>query len=202
MKERVYEHHQKKQRQAILDVTEDLFCRYGIEQVSTSMIAKACGLSRPTIYHYFPKKEDIYLTLIRAYTMQIYETTLSACAAATCTYQRFEIFAETLSSFLLENKKASTLQLSVAQIYPQNELEKTDEEPNKMVLYLMDQFHDGSVRADLDPLQTSLNFLYAIESTVLTFFRMQDNIQKRYQCDIAPLVALCIASQLAFIKAV
>lgn len=196
-----YENHQKKQRQAILDVAECLFCELGIEQVSTSMIAKECQLSRPTIYHYFPRKEDMYLTLIREYTTQIYETTISACAFATTTYQRFSIFANTLSTFLLENKKASALQLSVAQIFPQNELEKTDTEPNKMILYLIQDFHDGSVRENLDPLQTSLNFLYAIQSTILTFFRMQDSIKQRYQCDIQPLVAHCIDSQLAYIKA-
>lgn len=201
MKKCVYENHQKKQRQMILTVAQDLFIQLGIDKVSTSMIAKECGLSRPTIYHYFPKKEDLYLSLIRDYTTLVYEKTIANCKAADTAYQRFEIFAYTLSNFLIENKKASALQLSVAQIFPQNELEKTDSKPNEIVAFLTEHFKDGSIRSNLDALPTALTFLYGLESTILTFFRLQHNIETRYHCTIPPLIEQYIQSQLAYLKA-
>jgi len=46
-------------RAFILDKSEELFIRNGFEQTSMDMIARACDLSKPTLYKYFSCKHDL-----------------------------------------------------------------------------------------------------------------------------------------------
>lgn len=44
----------------ILKVADELFLKYGFEKTTIEMIAKASDYSKPTIYAYFPSKEEIF----------------------------------------------------------------------------------------------------------------------------------------------
>ena len=44
----------------ILDVAEQLFMKQGYQATSTRQITEALGVTQPTIYYHFKKKEDIY----------------------------------------------------------------------------------------------------------------------------------------------
>jgi len=46
-------------RQAISDVATRLFAERGFEAVTVDEIAKAAGVSRMTLFNYFPRKEDL-----------------------------------------------------------------------------------------------------------------------------------------------
>jgi AcrR family transcriptional regulator len=48
-------------RTFILDKSEELFIRNGFEKTSMDMIAAACDLSKPTLYNYFPCKNDLFM---------------------------------------------------------------------------------------------------------------------------------------------
>ena len=50
----------KERRREIRAVSLGLFARHGFEDVSLSMIAKACGISRPLLYTYFKDKRQIF----------------------------------------------------------------------------------------------------------------------------------------------
>ncbi len=50
-------------RAFILDKSEELFIRKGFEKTSMDMIARACDLSKPTLYNYFPCKNDLFMDL-------------------------------------------------------------------------------------------------------------------------------------------
>jgi len=50
-------------RTFILDKSEELFTRDGFEKTSMDMIALACDLSKPTLYNYFPCKNDLFMDL-------------------------------------------------------------------------------------------------------------------------------------------
>lgn len=48
-------------RDFILQKSEELFVRNGYEKTSMDMIARKCGLSKPTLYHYFLGKNDLFM---------------------------------------------------------------------------------------------------------------------------------------------
>jgi AcrR family transcriptional regulator len=48
-------------RQLISDVASGLFIRRGFEEVTVAEIAEAAGVSKMTVFNYFPRKEDLFL---------------------------------------------------------------------------------------------------------------------------------------------
>ncbi|WP_027947282.1 TetR/AcrR family transcriptional regulator [Amycolatopsis taiwanensis] len=54
---------QKKQetRRTIANIATGLFFRYGFDNVTVADIAEAAGVSKMTVFNYFPRKEDLFL---------------------------------------------------------------------------------------------------------------------------------------------
>ncbi len=50
-------------RHFILDHSEELFIAKGYQRTSMDIIARACGLSKPTLYNYFHGKHEIFTQL-------------------------------------------------------------------------------------------------------------------------------------------
>lgn len=50
--------------QIILEVSKDIFTRYGFQKTSMEMIAKACGKAKSSIYYYYKSKEDIFEAVV------------------------------------------------------------------------------------------------------------------------------------------
>jgi AcrR family transcriptional regulator len=48
-------------RDFIFQQSEELFVRNGYEKTSMDMIARACDLSKPTLYNYFEGKNDLFM---------------------------------------------------------------------------------------------------------------------------------------------
>lgn len=47
------------EREKLLELCFDCFCRHGLEGTSTKMLAEACGMSSGNIFHYFATKDEI-----------------------------------------------------------------------------------------------------------------------------------------------
>lgn len=58
-------------RQAIVDASARLFAESGYPAVRIAEIAKACGVSKAMVYHYFPAKDDILFHLVREHLEQV-----------------------------------------------------------------------------------------------------------------------------------
>jgi len=63
-------------RAFILDKSEELFIQNGFEKTSMDMIAEACDLSKPTIYSYFPCKNDLFMDIHVRLHVRINDTIL------------------------------------------------------------------------------------------------------------------------------
>ncbi|EXG79215.1 TetR/AcrR family transcriptional regulator [Cryptosporangium arvum] len=50
-------------RDDLLDSAEDVFCRLGYARTTIGELASAAGVTRPTIYAYFPSKDDVFRAL-------------------------------------------------------------------------------------------------------------------------------------------
>ena len=53
------------QREAILARAGELFALQGYHAASMNQVAEACGLSKATLYHYFPSKADLLRSVVR-----------------------------------------------------------------------------------------------------------------------------------------
>ncbi len=51
-------------RQQILRKASVLFMELGYRAVSTRMVANACGLTQPALYHHFSGKQDLYVAVL------------------------------------------------------------------------------------------------------------------------------------------
>ncbi|NPC91935.1 TetR/AcrR family transcriptional regulator [Bacillus sp. WMMC1349] len=63
-------------RQKILETTTWLIGHYGIEKSSLSMIAKAVGIQKPSIYYYYASKEElvdaVFVWILEGYSFEKY----------------------------------------------------------------------------------------------------------------------------------
>lgn len=51
-------------RQLIIRKAGELFMELGYRAVSTRMVAAACGLTQPALYHHFGGKQDLYMAVL------------------------------------------------------------------------------------------------------------------------------------------
>jgi AcrR family transcriptional regulator len=54
----------ERSRRVVLDASLDLFARHGYRATSVRDIAEAAGVSTGNVYHHFPDKEAIFMTLL------------------------------------------------------------------------------------------------------------------------------------------
>ncbi|PRY41559.1 TetR/AcrR family transcriptional regulator [Umezawaea tangerina] len=66
-------------RQAVLDAAGDAFLADGLRKTSIESIARAAGVSRPTVYAHFADKEDIFRTIVA----KLHDEQFTAMRAAT-----------------------------------------------------------------------------------------------------------------------
>lgn len=70
----------ERQRQ-ILRKALDIFTRYGYRKTTIEDIARACGLGKAALYHYFPGKQEIFAEIVRAETEDLLAKIRAAVAA-------------------------------------------------------------------------------------------------------------------------
>ncbi|MEL6572026.1 MAG: TetR/AcrR family transcriptional regulator [Pseudomonadota bacterium] len=58
-------------RQHILSVAAEVFAREGIARASMSEVARACGISKANIYHYYDSKDDLIFDILDTYLSQL-----------------------------------------------------------------------------------------------------------------------------------
>ncbi len=48
----------------VVRTAQQLFMEHGYRNVSTRQIADVCGLTQPTLYHYFANKQELYIAVV------------------------------------------------------------------------------------------------------------------------------------------
>lgn len=59
--------------QMILLKAMEVFAQYGYRDSNLSLIAEACGFSRPTVYQYFKDKNEIYYYAVKSVSAKMFE---------------------------------------------------------------------------------------------------------------------------------
>jgi AcrR family transcriptional regulator len=86
-------------RAGILTSAARLFSRQGFDSTSISDLAREVGLSKATIYHYFPDKNQIYLDLIETTLKDLCQEVEDAVSKQSNAPQKFTAFAEAHARF-------------------------------------------------------------------------------------------------------
>lgn len=58
-------------RRHILKIAAEVFARQGIARASMNEVARACGISKATIYHYYSSKDDIVFDILDRYLSEL-----------------------------------------------------------------------------------------------------------------------------------
>jgi TetR/AcrR family transcriptional regulator len=61
-------------RQAILAAAAGLFARTGFDRASMAEVARACGVSKALLYHYYASKEALLLDMLKRHLTRLLET--------------------------------------------------------------------------------------------------------------------------------
>src|SRR5713226_7273324 len=60
----------EKKRAQIRAAAKQLFLRHGFQATSTDAIAAAASVSKETLYRYYPKKDDLFVDVLRSLTIE------------------------------------------------------------------------------------------------------------------------------------
>jgi AcrR family transcriptional regulator len=96
--------HRTPRREEILDVAAELFAERGYDAVSLVDIAQAVGLSKPTLYHYFDRKEAILGTIIVSTIRSLNEFVRAAIAGIESPEDRLVAFLEAQADFFEQHQ--------------------------------------------------------------------------------------------------
>ncbi len=193
-----YTAHAARQREHILSVAETLFIRKGMNNVSMSEIASESGMMRSTLNKYF-KDVDKILWEIQHRKMVIWgEALQERFSEVTTTYQRYEVFLQCLlESFEVRPKNILFLsvfsdQYQVGSVYSNTGTYEQVFNPGDFgskdtVKILMENFHDGSMRADLDPKETAVTITYSAFGLLISYVKANWSLPIKYQIETKQL---------------
>lgn len=65
-------------RRNILEIAAKVFARNGISRASMSEVARACGISKANIYHYYASKDDLLFDILDTYLVDLRDMIVEA----------------------------------------------------------------------------------------------------------------------------
>ena len=187
-----YQKHTAAQYQQILQGARALFVEQGIERVNFSAVAARCGIARTTLYKYFPDKESL-LWAIQHQAFSSLGLALRARQAARplTALERFAAyFEELVCRFELDPDFIRFLDL-FEKTYQTETARRRSDIYNKMfhpgdfgsgdtVRFLCENFHDGSLRPELDPHTTAVSATYTALYALIGFSKDRAPLLLKY----------------------
>lgn len=197
-----YLRHSGKQYAMILEKAQALFALSGVEDTSIADITSACGIMRATFYRYFDNKNDVAWHVMHHYSLVFGEKLLRGVeASGESTYKRFrvmtdvllDIFCNDIDMFRFMAKFGPSYQMVTAvkdnpiydQFYAKNEFRTGD-----TVRLLETDFHDGSVKAELDPHLTAVSVMTGATTLAVSLAGEQENLRAKYGVNAADVLRL------------
>lgn len=196
----IYEKHRTTQQEIILERAEAFFISHNLEKTSISALSAFCGITRSTLYRYFPGKETLLWAIHRKKMGEMGAAlTKSFSSANHSTIQRFRLYMDFFITtfetnpdyFLFFDLFGSIYQTETAKpspdIYHKHFL-PGDFGSRDTVRFLSKQFHDGTVNPSLDPVSTAVSVTYSVLYTMVGFSKNHREIQRKYGLDCNTMV--------------
>lgn len=205
-----YMQHHEIQKHKILEITKELSLQHGIQTISMVDIAKSCNMTRATLYRYFSSKEEILWAIMYMQLTKFNKLIHTALAQASSTYDRFvritDVFLhqyESNDEFYLYNEIFQNLYLKESakeDFQWLNEYNKDEVKPGDLVHNLMENFHDGSVDASLDPKLTSVSFVYTCNYIIHCAYDNQKALPVKYKLQSLDYMQHAMEVQLSYLR--
>lgn len=206
-----YQRHSQAQFESILSAAETLFIQKG-QVVGITDIAKACSITRATIYQYFSNRDEILWTVVRKYTDSFSEILSQKLQGKHfTTYEKCTLFLDLFYERFVEAPEFFIFFNSISDLYQKT----TSGSPNDLyekiygsrkfrsgssVQILMTDFHDGSVKASLDPKETAVSILYGASCLASSLAHMTETLPAKYGISTSRVFRNALDSLLLGIK--
>lgn len=193
--------HYMKQKNYILDISEALFVKDGIQKVTISQISKESRLMRSTIYKYFPDKEILLWEIQARVLYQIAESLeeWKDAQLKNTTYNRIAWILDKFYTFYLNKPNALIFSQMFNSVYQPATLSKDNATFKRLmahykynskdtVKFITRNFHDGSVNPNLDPNLTAVSIIYSALSIIPSCYKMNEWMPLKYGISSSDLI--------------
>ena len=137
----------------ILDVAASLFCLKGYEATSTSEIATALGIQKPTLYHHVTSKQQLLFEIVDDASAQVRVAVRHAVADAPTAVSKVEALINAHVTTMLANRDYQYVLLTELRSLSesnQQRIEQDHKEYGRLITSTLIQAQQvGAVRADI-----------------------------------------------------
>jgi TetR/AcrR family transcriptional regulator len=155
---------EKKQRtEDILRAAEKLFAANGFSATTMDQIANEAELSKGSLYTYFKSKDDVHRQFVSIGMQILYDMILEKIATADNGWSKLAVFWDCFMSFQTEYPDHCDAFIHYeskdSEFDSQEQIEEWIDRRKAvrlMIAIINEGIADGSLRVDLDPLQTTL----------------------------------------------
>ena len=152
----------------ILAVAQELFSNRTYENISMDLIAKTAGITKRTIYQYFPSKEALYFELALIHFRRIPHLFRRAIAGVKGGLKKIELLGSTIYNLINDSQDTFRVIKLVRELTHTGHLQIAEwQEIENATLSLFQGVMtegqaDGSIRSDIDPRSGALMFFFLI----------------------------------------
>ena len=175
----------------IVDAAEKRFIRNGFDGVSMDDIAGDLELSKPALYRYFRNKESLYLAVVLRGMAILRDTFKNAVSKEKTGIAKVSSFLKALCYEYVHDHPAYYRLTIVAreqrfmEMFSRHEIDGAEKFGNmalESLMFLVDAIklgvEDGTIRKDIEPLQTAI-FLVAASEAAINMTPEYQNLLKR-----------------------
>jgi TetR/AcrR family transcriptional regulator len=172
------EREKQQRRNDIIDAAEKKFFEKGLDGVSMDEIARELDLSKPTLYLYFKNKESLFLAVVMRGTVILRDMFKAAVEPETIGVEKGKAFARAFFEYAKKYPDYYRLLMAARNrrfmgVIRSGKVEGSRDFGNlsmEMLTLLLDAIKlgqkDGTVRKDLDPVETAVFMSMACEGAV------------------------------------
>gem|GEM_PF-637751 len=185
-----YTLHYDRQRECVLKAAEKLFIRNGIEGTLITDIAAESGMTRATIYKYFPNKQEIAWEILKTFFEALRDfSELEEWSEKWTGFERVEAFISSQFSFFWEDLDRARFMAQFDQIYAGkwdadrmvNLLRDVLVERNRFLTRAVeDGRNDGSLRSNLNPELVSVAIINLFIGLERRLASMPEHVEAEY----------------------
>ncbi len=178
-----------KRHNEIIDAAEKRFFERGFDDVSMDEIARDLELSKPALYRYFRNKESLYLAVVLRGMLLLLDTFEAAIVKEKIGIEKVNAYLGALCFNYIQKHADYYRIITVAReqrfmdLYKQGKVDGAKEFGNtafELLTFLSDAIklgvRDGTVRADLEPLQTAIFLVVSSEAITNLSYEYQQNL--------------------------
>lgn len=192
MQEYKYIKHSDKQRAFILEKAKELFLEQDIKDVSMSQIAQQSNLMRATVYRYFENRDAIAWEIYIDFNKQVNQMQQEKFKGnKLSTYEKMALFLQNMTDvfeqlpdyykfFFHFSKEYLNNKLYPDTRYTKELYETTGLTSGSTVAFLMENFHDGSVREELDSKEFCVSLVYGTLGAIQIVNNNRDSLPLKY----------------------